>query len=322
MISKNSQRVAPLEIADLAPPASGPRALSERSRAEWEADRADRPQSLIRGPVPGRSGAIPDSAPIALVLVAEAFAYSSTLAAAIGGALTYAVGLALSAPESSRTAALVACATYFIYNVDRLRDVERDRATSPSRTSFVEQNRRLLTLASGLAAIVLAALLAAAPARVVALCVAIGTVGFLHRRLKQDVLSKVAYVSCAWTAACFGIPWLMGGAEADRRAAFALAFVATSIVANVIASNLRVGKWDRSRESRANLLAIACGLAIGVVPLAALAPDGVAPLAWIPAAQAAALYFYRDSERFAQLAVDGLLAFGAALAILWSGVFR
>ena len=46
-----------------------------------------------------------------------------------------------------------ALGTFIIYNLDRLRDVDRDRTTSPERTAFVETHRSGLTRAVVLAAI-------------------------------------------------------------------------------------------------------------------------------------------------------------------------
>jgi hypothetical protein len=162
-------------------------------------------------------------------------------------------------------------------------------------------------------------LLATSPAPVVALCAVVGSIGLLHRRLKRDVRWKVVYVAMAWSAACVGIPRLDGATRDDRALAFALIFVGSSILANLIASNLRDGKRSEGSGSRARALAVARGVAVAAALLVFVAPDRVAPLAWIPAAEAAALCFFRRSERFSHLAVDGSLLLGALLAIVGSG---
>ena len=138
------------------------------------------------------------------VAFGDAVAYSSALAALAGGAMTWAVGRAFASPTILRDAALVACGALLIYNVDRLRDLARDGSSSPERSAFVERNRPWLVAATGLAGLALLPLIATAPAASIALCLSIGAIGLLHRRLKQEARFKVAYVAAAWTAACVG----------------------------------------------------------------------------------------------------------------------
>ena len=140
----------------------------------------------------------------------EAFAYSSGLAAAIGCAFALLAGRMLAAPRAWSWAALAAAGAFVVYNVDRLRDVERDRGTSPARTAFVARHRMALGMGVGVGGLVIAAVLSRAPGPVVLLCLAIGAVGSLHRRMKHNAAWKALYVSAAWVAGCVGVPWLAG----------------------------------------------------------------------------------------------------------------
>lgn len=258
----------------------------------------------------------------AALAVADGLAYSSGVATAVGGSLTYAVGRALSVPHPGRWAALVVAATFFVYNVDRLRDVLRDRATSPRRTAFVERHREALAFAAMAAAGAAGVLVLSSPARVVALCAAVGCVGLLHRRLKRGRRWKIGYVAAAWSAVCIGVPWLARGVDegAALDAVFALALIAPAVHANVIASNLRTGKSPAGSQDAASALRLARNLALGATLLAAFAPPPVAALGFVPAAESVALGCFRRSERYSHFAVDGALAVGAALAILVLGV--
>ena len=263
-----------------------------------------------------------DSSPgpaLHFIVATEAFAYSSGLAAAVGGALTLAVGRALGSDSAWTAAALVGSAVLFIYGVDRLRDVEGDRAGSPRRTDFVVRHRRGLGLASLLAGLCVVWLLVQAPADVFGLCAALGVVGLFHRRLKQSVPWKIGYVATAWTVACVGVPWLWspGRPEADRETAiWAAILVGASLVSNLVASNLREGKagrWHSPWRPEA-AIAVARLTWVGSALATVAAPDSVTPLAWIPAAEAMALSFFRPTERYGHLAVDGALLVGAILA--------
>lgn len=254
----------------------------------------------------------------------DAFAYSGLLPAAVGFALTFAVTAALAdeGAPSPRGALLVACSAYFVYALDRLRDLARDAAVSPRRTAFVVAHRRVLAATTGVAGFAALALVATSSASTVALCVAIGAVGLLHRRLKQSRIPKIAYVALAWTGAVVAIPALAAGRAFDAEVGVATAAIGASVLANLVASNLRAGKslgsscepsLEPARDgSRA--LASARWLVLVVALATAFAPATVAPLAWIPAAQYAALCCFRESERFASVAVDGALFVGGVLA--------
>ncbi|MEZ4282529.1 MAG: hypothetical protein R3F21_23250 [Myxococcota bacterium] len=253
-----------------------------------------------------------------LARLCEGIAYSSVLAALVGGAMTWAVGQALASPRVAHDAALVACGAFLVYGLDRLRDLDRDRLSAPRRTAFIVRHRSQLANAAGVAGLVLCVLFAAAPGPKIALCVAVGAVGFLHRRLKQAVGFKIAYVAAAWTVACVGLPWL-GRSEPGQAAAgelgWSLLFVGTAVTANLIASNLREGKRIAPGWPPGRMLLAARGIAITSASLAGFAPESVAPLAWIPAAEVLALGFFRGSERYGHLAVDGALLIGALAAV-------
>lgn len=292
----------------------------------WRAFHSATPGDALAGRSPFLGGA---ALARRLVRLGESLAYSSGLAALVGGAMTGAVGRALASPTPPRDAALAACGAFVIYGVDRLRDVAHDRPSSPGRTAFVLRRRRPLQGATGLAALALIALLAATPATSVALCLSVGAIGLLHRRMKRNVRFKIAYVAAAWTAACVGIPWLAGldpasgvggtsGAVGDVTHAalvWPVLFVGSAVTANLIASNLRDGKRSATGWSSGPALSVARGIAGAGLVLAALAPERFDPLAWIPAAELAALCLFRPSERFGHLAVDGALVLGALVSI-------
>lgn len=247
-----------------------------------------------------------------IVRCADALAYSSVLATAIAASLSLAASRTLRAPGEIHWATLAATGTFIIYSLDRFRDVERDRLTSPARTAFVLHHRRALGFTVGLAAIVFAIALLQAPWPIIALCVAIGSVGFFHRRLKRFSALKAAYVSIAWIAACIGMPWIaIGGGEAGL---WACAILFPTLAANLHASNLRddeaplLSRRSKGTGSGLWLARAATGLAI-VIALGA--PPDLRALVWIPLFEALALAAFRASERYGHLAVDGALLAGA-----------
>ncbi|MEE8164235.1 MAG: hypothetical protein V3T64_01580, partial [Myxococcota bacterium] len=169
--------------------------------------------------------------------LADALAFSSLMAAAIAVALSSVASLALGAPRPLHWALLAGTGTFIIYNLDRLRDTARDHPRSPERTAFVEQHRRVLSLAVAIVAIAFGVMLLESPPSVIGLCAGIGLVGLLHRRIKGSAILKTIYVSFAWVSSCVGIPWL--GAGRPSLGPWLAAIVMPILAANLVASNLR-----------------------------------------------------------------------------------
>ncbi len=243
----------------------------------------------------------------------DALAFSSLLAAAVGFALSLSASLALRAPTPLHWAGLAALGAFVVYNVDRLRDTRRDRDPSPERTAFIERHRLWLVGSSLAAATACGGLLLAAPRPITGLCLAIGVLGLLHRRLKGATTVKTLYVSLAWVAACVGMPWLAAGRPAEG--AWVAAILGAALAANLILSNLSDPASPRKDglPARASWLA---GAAVVVgAALALVAPGELAPLAWIALAEGGALLARRPGERYRLIFVDGALLVGAGLAV-------
>jgi hypothetical protein len=79
-----------------------------------------------------------------LLSILDAVAFSSIWVAAAAGALCASAALAMGVTPTFSVAGIAVSGTLFVYNVDRLRDLDRDRATTPERSAFVERNRGIL----------------------------------------------------------------------------------------------------------------------------------------------------------------------------------
>jgi len=256
----------------------------------------------------------------------------------VAAALTLAASEAVGAQDRGGNAALAFLGTLVVYNVDRLRDVERDLESKPDRSAFVQARSGLL------AALAAAAFTAAATLALLAgpgtqlICGSVLAVGLLHRRLKRAPVVKSLYVTTAWVAVVVGLPALAGGdLEAARWTA---AVFAAAVGANVVASDLRdasprgeprprarTGPWHLGTAMtqseqvgtgpwhRATRLAKGRGgarlLAAGGIALALIAPENLAALGWVPAAVLASLLGFRPGERYGMAVVDGSLLVGA-----------
>ena len=88
----------------------------------------------------------------------DAVAYSSVWVAAAAGALCLASSLAMGTDLAVSAAGVAFAGTLLVYNVDRLRDLERDRLTTPERAAFVDRHFAALSglaIAAGSAALAL-----------------------------------------------------------------------------------------------------------------------------------------------------------------------
>jgi 4-hydroxybenzoate polyprenyltransferase len=247
----------------------------------------------------------------------DAVVFSSLWLALTAAALLAAASAALGTTADPRAVGLAFFGTLVIYNLDRLRDLERDRATSPQRSAFVVLLRSALTAPR--AAAMLAALglgLAAGP-RVTALLLPALAAGLAHRRLKRFAFAKPFYLVGAWLLVVVGVPACM--APDPERIGWTTAVLGTAILANAIASNLRDPEAGAARNDPARALAIARLLALLGVAAAAIAPAAVRSLAPVPAATLLALLLFRSTERYGLVAVDGALLGGALLAIALTG---
>jgi 4-hydroxybenzoate polyprenyltransferase len=246
--------------------------------------------------------------------IGDAIAYSSGLATAVGAGLSLVSSRLLEADSASHWATLSAAGTFIIYNLDRLRDVERDRGTSPRRTAFIERNRRPIQGAVAIAAMIFAAACLVATRPIQALCLAIGAIGLFHRRLKEHAALKTLYVSLAWVASCVGIPWLAAGRPPDGPWLAGILWLV--LTANLIASDLRDDETQLPSARPRTILAIGLACTMAALALALMAPAPMAAVAWIALVEGLALVGFRAGERYGLLVIDGALLAGSACALL------
>ena len=109
--------------------------------------------------------------------VADALAFSALFPAAIAFTFSLVSSRALDSDLTSREklhfAVLAAAGSFVVYGIDRLRDRQRDRQTSPLRTAFTDQYATAIVSATGLAGLILLISLATAPLRIGLLCAAV-----------------------------------------------------------------------------------------------------------------------------------------------------
>ena len=113
---------------------------------------------------------LPTGLAAAPMTIADLMAFSSTVAAAIAALLVSAAGAAMGVAVPTAALGLAAAGTLFVYNVDRLRDLDADRETAPARTAFVERHRAPLRATAGIAALVGMGCAALLPPRAWILC--------------------------------------------------------------------------------------------------------------------------------------------------------
>jgi hypothetical protein len=243
----------------------------------------------------------------------DALAFSSLWLAAAAASLVAAVAGALGGPVPLGLPGLAFCGTLVIYNVDRLRDLERDRDTAPLRSAFVERHRSVLVAATGVAGVLAAPLAWIAGPRAIALLVPAAALGLAHRRLKSFAFAKPIYIAATWLLVVVGLPWVT--LRPDSGGPWCLALVGPAILANAIASNVRDDEAGASVIGRVRALGIARAVTAAGLLLAVVAPDPVRLLGAVPLATGLALVRFRPTERYGFVVVDGALLAGAWIAL-------
>jgi len=273
--------------------------------------------------------------------LADAFFFCSLGEASAAAALAVAVSQALAFPLSWRVLGLVFAGTLAVYNLDRLRDLDRDRVHSPLRSAFIARRQRWLNALVVMAAAAAVACGIPAGPGVVFPALALLALGVTHRRLKRFRTAKPVYLAGAWTMMVVGLPvvaspWPLSLA----RVAWAAGLVSTALLANAMAAGIRPGAplhvgaspggslpvggapaWWSSpvavlralpREAKLLLGSRACAALAALASL--FAPAGVRSLGVIPLVLLCALLVFRADERFRLVFLDGSLLAGALAA--------
>lgn len=218
---------------------------------------------------------------------------------------------ALGEVDRAGLVALVFAGTAIVYGIDRLRDVDRDRAKWPDRSAFASRHAGGLKVMVAVAGLLAAAGASTQPPPVWVLCFGIGAMGLAHRRLKTHGALKLAYLTLAWWTITLGLPWLRARAEVPFALALPVACSsACALAANMLVSNDPTEPKQPSAARRAAMAVAALGIAV-----AATAPGRAAAMACIPAAQLAAVALRRANERERLWLVDGSLGVGALVAL-------
>ena len=246
-----------------------------------------------------------------------ALVFSSGCASGVGAVLTLAVGIALGGAPPWTAATLAFSGTFVIYNVDRLRDLERDRRAHPLRSQFVENHRATLRVLCGLALAAAAFSAWGLGHAAWLLCAVVVVPGLFHRRLKSSVVGKALYVATAWVLVVVGLAAIEVSASAGGAALqweWAAIAIAGPVFANLIASNLI--EFERAApilSRQAGLWGAALSAGTGGA-VALLAAGALSALAWVALAELVTLAFHRSGEHYLGV-LDGALLLGGALAI-------
>lgn len=244
----------------------------------------------------------------------DIFLFSGLGPAAVAAALVAVCHEALyagKAPMPWDAVVLAFAGTDVVYTVDRLRDLSRDRLSSPARTAFVLRNRaRLVGLCAFAAAISALTALSQSPVAWLLLALAFG-LGIFHRRLKGHPTYGVVYVAAAWVIVVVGLPAAAGPTHLTSfwNLAQSAGVLGLVIAANLVGSELRESEPNAPNAER---LRVARALALAGLLVALLGPIPLIPIA---VANLLALLFFRSSERYGLGVLDGALLAGALIGL-------
>jgi hypothetical protein len=242
----------------------------------------------------------------------DALVFSNLWMAAAAGALVAASSRGMGTAIHPEAVGLAFAGTLVVYNIDRLRDLHRDQFASPDRSVFIAEHDGRLIALTGAAAVASLYFLARAGWPAALLLLPVFAAGLLHRRIKRFENLKILYIAAAWTCVGFGLPAVL--ASDAQNLHWVAPILALTMIANVIAFNVRDEAAGVERVRRRYALQVAHACAILGVALGALAPSPTDALVAIPLATLLALVAYRPNERFSPLFVDGALLIGSLIA--------
>ena len=243
----------------------------------------------------------------------DALVFSNLWMAAAAGALVAAASHAMETAIRPEAVGLAFAGTLVVYNIDRLRDLHRDQHASRDRSAFIAEHEGRLSALTGAAAVVSLYFGVRAGWLAALMLLPVLGVGLFHRRLKRFENAKIVYIAASWTCVGFGLPAVL--APDAQNLHWVTSILAATMLANVIAFNVRDegARTERVRRRHALQVARVCA-GIGVA-LGALAPSPPNALVAISLATLLALIGYRPTERFSPLFVDGALLVGSLIAV-------
>jgi len=242
----------------------------------------------------------------------DALVFSNLWMATAAGALVAATSRAMGTAIRPEAVGLAFSGTLVVYNVDRLRDLQRDRRSSPDRSAFVAERAGRLSALIVAAAIASLSISIRAGWSAVWALLPVLVMGLSHRRLKRFENAKILYVAAAWTWVGFGLPAVLAADARNLR--WVAAILALTMIANVIAFNVRDETTRIERVRRRGALRIGRVCAAVGAGLCAFAPAPSGALVAIPLATLLALIGFQPTERYGPLVVDGALLVGSLLA--------
>jgi len=244
--------------------------------------------------------------------VLDALVFSNLWMAAAAAALVAAASRAMGTTVRSEALGLAFAGTLVVYNVDRLRDQHRDRQASRDRSAFIHEHEGELRALTAVAAAFSLYFGARAGVPAALMLLPVLGMGLFHRRLKRFENAKILYIAASWVCVGFGLPAVL--ASNVRGTPWVASILAATMLANVIAFNLRDEAVHVERILRRRALQVARACALAGIALGALAPSPSNALTAIPLATLIALVGYRPTERFSPLFVDGALLLGSLIA--------
>ncbi len=237
--------------------------------------------------------------------------FSSLWMALAAGVLTLASAASMDV-SGAAAPGLVFFGILLVYNLDRLRDVERDRATSPERSRFIENHRSALWAITVCSAAGASVILWTAPVRVWMIALVVLGLGFGHRRFKHLPYLKESYLTMAWLAGIVGLPLAFHGGGSNP--VWTLVALAPPLLANDLAASARDREGLALNLGAPRALALARGLALLGIGACLLAPTPVRPLLAVSLAMGMSLVSPRPGEHYGFAVVDGALLAGGLVA--------
>ena len=244
-----------------------------------------------------------------IVRLAEALAYTGTIAAILAVSISIFVFLFLGSGINYILLVLIFCGTLVIYNLDHLKDIESDKTTNPKRVKFISGNKFLIYSIIGISFALSVSAVYFLGTHLVPLIILPFLFGLFHRIIKNSPAFSAVYITLSWLMITVYLPAYLTGKPG--KIIFLSIIIGILLFFNAYTSSLRQKYYAPQYVRYMMYLSLPILLLLIIIRGNYL---GLIPLSFFTTM---ALTNYIEDENYESIFLDGLQLSGAVLSILF-----
>jgi len=239
----------------------------------------------------------------------ESLAYSGSIAALLASSITIFTMIFLDTGINYILLVLIFSGTFTVYNIDHLRDLDKDNQTNPKRVKFIKDNKTLILILTTISFMISCSVIFLTGFEILYFLILPFLLGILHRRLKWVPLTAAFYITLSWLTVTVLLPAY--SVNKVPHVILLSSILGIILFFNAYSSSLRY-KFYAMKYVR-YMLYLSLGVILVVLGLRGKYL-GIIPLAFFTTM---ALTNFMEDEDYEDIFFDGLQLSGAILSILF-----